>query len=118
MQTNIESLHDFILQIQQQPEISHLVDKIPVAPIDLCFIIDDQKAELVQQLRRTKGTFDLNMVLNIDSAIKGSQTEIKLPIPFKTYKEYATGQNIHESYDFVLTQKAYRDKLGILYQTE
>jgi hypothetical protein len=67
---------------------------------------------MVQHLRRSWGTFDLNMVLNIDSTIKGMQTEIKLPIPFKTYKDYANGQNIHENYDFVLTQKAYRDKLG------
>jgi len=43
------------------------------------------------------------------------QSEIKLPIPFKTYKEFTTAQNIHEKHDFVLTQKAYRDKLGMMY---
>ena len=51
MHANIESLHDFILSIQQQPELKHLVDKIPFVPIDLCFLIEDQKTEMVRQIR-------------------------------------------------------------------
>ena len=46
------------------------------------------------------------------------QSEIKLPIPFKVYKEFTSAKNIHEKHDFVLTQKAYRDKLGLIYQME
>ena len=33
-----------------------------------------------------------------------------MPIPFKSYKDYTNKG--HEFYDFVICQKAFRDKLG------
>ena len=55
--------------------------------------------------------FELKELLNIDASIGG----FKLPIPFKLYKEYHT--KCHEYFDFVISQKIFRERLGQQYST-
>lgn len=117
---NLESFNKLMVGLKSQDEVQHLQKKFPAdVPLDLCDQIDELKDKFIEYheaKHRSKDlgpdNFKLNELLNIDISICG----IKIPIPFKVYANFHS--NCHEHFDFVVSQKSFRDKLGQQYQAQ
>ena len=117
---NLESFNKLMITLKSQDEFQHLQKKFPAdVPLDLCYQIDELKEKFMgyyEAKRRNQvlgpGNFKLNELLNINNSICG----IKIAIPFKPYANFCS--NCHEEFDFVISQKSFRDKLGQQYQAQ